>query len=288
MSTKHIDKGRALEQAVKFIQEAILESSPEVAGKNFTIETNVREKFSGVTHEIDVLVRTNLKSDYEATWLFECKNWAVAVDKDVVTVLADKVETWNASKGFLVAKNITSGAEAQLRKHPRLGFIRCSEDFSGPLISVELTHIVTDPLPFTIKIHFRDRLSTSELPPLDYSKMPCRRFGQPADFLQLIQDEVDKVTRKDLADRNNQYKHIGTHWGHPHALLDFQDRELELNGFTVDSIELPLVYFVIHARAKICSKFELEGKGRFISFEFPEPGPDGKKLEFQFIQKIRS
>ena len=286
MSTKYIDKGRELEQAVKFIQEAILESSPEVVGKNFTIETNVREKFSGVTHEIDVLVRTNLKSDNEAIWIFECKNWSEPVDKDVVTVLADKVEAWNANKGFLVAKRITSGAEAQLKKYPRLGFIRCSESFSGPLIDVQMTHIFTDSLPTTIKIHFRDRLSMSELPPLDYSKIPCRRFGQPVDFLQFIQSEVEKVTRKDLSERNNQYKHIGTHWGHPHVLLDFQDRELELNGFAVDGIELPLFYFVINARAKICSKFELEGKGRFISFESPASDLDGKKIEFQFIQKL--
>ena len=286
MSIKHTEKGRALEQAVKFIQEVILESSPEMVGKNFTIETNVRQNFSGVTHEIDVLVRTNRKSDYEAIWIFECKNWTDPVDKDVVTVLADKVDAWNANKGFLVAKRITSGAEAQLKKYPRLGFIRCSESFSGPLTDVQLTHIFTDSLPTTIKIHFRDRLSNSELPPLDYSKTPCRRFGQPADFLQFIQSEVEKVTRKDLAERNNQYKHIGTHWGHPHVLLDFQYGELELNGFAVDSIELPLFYFVINARAIISSKFELEGKGRFISFESSESDLDGKKIEFQFIQKL--
>lgn len=286
MSVTQHAKGRALEQAVKVIQEAILKSSPDVSGKNFTIETNVRENFSGVTHEIDVLVRTNHKSDYEAIWLFECKNWSEPVDKDVVTVLADKVEAWNASKGFLVAKRITSGAEAQLKKYPRLSHIRCSEDFSGPLVGVELMHIVTDALPLTVKIHFRDRLSTSELPPLDYSKMPCRRFGQPADFLRFIQCEVEKVTRKDLADRNNQYQHIGTHWGHPHVILDFQDRELELNGFVVDSIELPLFYFVINTRTKIRSKFELEGKGRFISFESTTTDLEGNKIEFQFIQRL--
>lgn len=286
MSTKHTEKGRALEQAVKFIQEAILEASPEVVGKNFTIETNVLEKFSGVSHEIDVLVRTNLKSDYEAIWLFECKNWAEPVDKDVVTVLADKVEAWNASKGFLVANRITSGAEAQLKKYPRLSFIRCSENFSGPLVDVQLVHTYTDSLPIVVKIHFQERLSSSDLPPLDYSHAPCRWYGHAVDFVKFIENEVEKLTRKDLRERAGQYNHLGTHWSHKHVVLEMAYREFELNGFAVDSIELSLFYFVTTARAKICSKFELEGKGRFISFESPIPDQDGKKYEFQFIQKL--
>src|SRR6267378_3078879 len=114
MSTEHIDKGRALEQAVKFIQETILESSPNLKGSDFTIENNVRDTSSGVLHEIDVLVITQPNTDYEAKIIFECKNWSKPVDKNEITILADKVEALQATKGFIVAKSLTSHAQAQL------------------------------------------------------------------------------------------------------------------------------------------------------------------------------
>jgi len=151
---------------------------------------------------------------------------------------------------------------------------------------VQLKHTYTDSLPIVVKIHFRDRLSSSDLPPLDYSQAPCRWFGHAVDFVKFVENEVEKLMRKDLQERTGQYNHLGSHWGHQHVILDMEYRELELNGFAVDSLELPLFYFVTTARAKICSKFELEGKGRFISFESPESDQDGKKIEFQFIQKL--
>lgn len=286
MASESNAKGRKLEQAVKSILEVILDSAPEVKGKDCTIETNVLDRSSGVHHEIDVLVTTNSNSDFETKWIFECKNWSQPVDKDVVTVLADKVEALRASKGFLVAHSLTRGAEAQLQKKERLKFIRCQENFSGPLVDVQLTHTYTDSLPIVGKIHFRDRFCSSDLPPLDYSQPSCRWFGHAVDFAKFIENEVGKLMKQDLLDRAGQYNHLGTHWGYQHVILDMEYRELELNGFAVDSLELPLFYFVTTARAKIHSKFELEGKGRFISFESPEHDKDGEKLEFQFIQKF--
>jgi hypothetical protein len=40
MSAKNVKKGRQLERAVKFIQEAILDSAPQLEGSKFSIETN--------------------------------------------------------------------------------------------------------------------------------------------------------------------------------------------------------------------------------------------------------
>jgi hypothetical protein len=116
MEKSNIDKGRALEQAVKFITETILSSTPELKGTSCSIETKVRDNSSGVLHEIDVLVKTHLNSDYEATWIFERKNWPKPVDKNEIIILAEKVEALQASRGFIVAKSLTTEAQAQIEK----------------------------------------------------------------------------------------------------------------------------------------------------------------------------
>ena len=65
--------GKELERLVRFIQETILKSDPKLKGVGFTLESNKIIEISGVRHEIDVLVKTMPDSQYECTWIFECK-----------------------------------------------------------------------------------------------------------------------------------------------------------------------------------------------------------------------
>jgi len=284
---EHIAKGRALEQAVKFIQETILESSPELRGTSFSIENNVRDRSSGVLHEIDVLVKTHLRTDYEATWIFECKNWSEPVGKNEVIVLAEKVEALRASKGFLVAKSITSEAKAQLELKKRLSFIRCSEDFLSPLISAEIIHTVADPFPVSLQIKYRgESLPPPNLPSPDVAQLDCLLDGKPTNFLSYIQSHIDDMIRKDMKNNKRRYDHCGTHWGQTWVQMCFWERELVVGGIEVEFIIIPHFFFVKTARSKILSKFELEGRGRVYSFEPIEDYEDGQKLEIQMMQRL--
>src|SRR3989442_16023228 len=137
---ENLEKGRALERAVRFIQETILKSNPKMSGIEFSIETN--KTLTGVHHEIDVLVKTLPNSLCEATWIFECKNWKEPVGKNEVIVLAEKVDVLRANRGFLVAKRLTKDAEEQIKRDGRLSFIECTDDFLSPLNSLELIHAV--------------------------------------------------------------------------------------------------------------------------------------------------
>jgi hypothetical protein len=286
MSTEHIEKGRALEQAVKFIQETILKSSPELTGTTFTIETNVRDTSSGVLHEIDVLVKTHLKTDYEATWIFECKNWSKPVDKNEVIILAEKVEALHASRGYLVAKSLTAEAQAQIGLKKRLEFICCTEDFLSPMNSAEIIHRVTEPLPITIQIKDRNSPPSPDLQCLDWKKMDCRLNGQPNDFLAYIKPHIDDMIRDDEGENRAKYLNAGTHWGQVAAQISFSPGELMLGQIDVEYIVIPLRFFVETRRKKILSKFELAGRGRAYSFEPIEDFIDGKKLEIHMVQKL--
>jgi hypothetical protein len=133
MSNKNKEKGNALEKAVKLIQETILKSDPKFAGTEFTIETNVVKIISGVRHEMDVLVKTHPSSQYEATWIFECKNWNEPVGKNEVIIFSEKIKVLGASRGFLVAKNLTKDAEAQVKLDNRLEVIPFTDAVSPQL-----------------------------------------------------------------------------------------------------------------------------------------------------------
>jgi len=63
MPAENPKKGRTLERAVRFIQEAILKSDSKLKGAKFTIESNKILTISGVRHEIDVFVKTLPGSD---------------------------------------------------------------------------------------------------------------------------------------------------------------------------------------------------------------------------------
>lgn len=287
MPTKHIAKGRDLEQAVKFIQETILESSPNLKGTEFTIDTNVRDRSSGVLHEIDVLVKAHLNTDYEATWIFECKNWSKPVGKNAVIVLAAKVEALRASRGFLVAKSITSEAKAQLDQTKRLEFIRCSDDFLSPLISARLIHTVADPLPIVLQIKYcGDSLPPPTLPSMNEKQMDCLLNGEPTNFLSYLQPHIDDLVREDMKKNMMKYNHEGAHWGQTSVQMCFWERELVIGGIGVEYITIPLFFFVKTSHSNIRSKFELEGQGRVYLFEPIEDLYGGRNLEIHMLQKL--
>jgi hypothetical protein len=255
-------------------------------GTDFTIETNVRDTSSGVLHEIDVLVKTHLKSDYEATWIFECKNWPKPVDKNQVIVFAEKVEALRANRGFIVAKELTKEALAQLKQKKRLEFIRCSEDFFSPITSMEIIYTTTELLPIVLQIKDRNFPPSPEPQKLDWKTLECRLNGQPIDFLSYIKPNIDDLIRNDGKNNHARYNNTGTHWGEITVQMSFSKGELMIGSMDVEYIVVPLKFFVETRRKKLLSKFELEGRGRAYSFEPIEDFENGKKLEIHVVQKL--
>ncbi len=277
-------KGRALEQAVKFIQETILESSPNLKGSDFTIETNVRDTSSGVLHEIDVLVTTQPNTDYETKIIFECKNWSKPVDKNEITILADKVEALQATKGFIVAKSLTSHAQAQLEQKKRLEFIRCSENFLSPITNIEIIYSATELLPIVLQI--KDRNVPPNTQSLDLNKVDCWLNGQTSDLAAYVNQQVKELIRDNAKDNRVQYMNCGTHWGQASMQMSFSKGELIIGQMDVEYILIPLQFFVEIRRKKLLSKFELEGRGRAYSFEPIENFENGQPLEIHMVQRL--
>jgi hypothetical protein len=121
------EKGRALERAVHAIEAVILESSPSLREKPFRIEMRKTLSVGGVHHEIDVFVTVEIAKGYDATFIFESKNWATPVGKNEIIVFAEKIDAAVAQTGYFIAKAFTKDAEAQAAKDPRIKLLISTE-----------------------------------------------------------------------------------------------------------------------------------------------------------------
>lgn len=285
MSANSSKKGRELEKAVGLIQDAILRSDPKLAGASFTIELNKIINVSGVHHEIDVFVKTLPDSPYESTWIFECKNWKDPVSKNEVLILAGKVNAISANRGFLVARRFTKDAEAQVSQDARLNLIPCTDDFLNP-VEARLIYTTHDLWPITISIKQRDIPASATPLELDWEKIVCRMNGESIDFRSYIGKEIDQLILEDQRENHARYVFESTHSGYRGLKIEFGKMELVINDIDVESIQIPVHFWVtVHIR-KIISKFELKDQGRFYSFEPIDEFMPGKRLEINMVQRI--
>lgn len=286
MENTSLGKGNALESAVKLIIEAGLEADPKVKGNKFTIETKVRDTSSGVLHEIDVLVKTLPNSEYEAKFIFECKNWEAPVDKNEVLILAKKVDALRANRGFLVAKSLSEYARRQIDLEPRVTYIRCSNDFMMPFISMELLHTDQQVLPPTISLTWRAPTDSSPTK-LDPHSVICLLNGRPTNFLRFIDAQLDKIVAETRKKHHVQLSKEGTHWIQTNEEIHFSENELVIDGLDVAIIVIPFRSFVKCQRRKIISKFELEGRGQVFTFEPIDIGDPQGPLEIQMVRRFK-
>jgi hypothetical protein len=117
------EKGLGLELAVHAIENMILASSPALREKVFTIEPRKKVNVDGVHHEIDIFVSVEVAKGYTAVFIFECKNWEAAVNKNEIIVFSEKIKEVGAQQGYFVAKSFTKDAE---RRHVRTPGSLCS------------------------------------------------------------------------------------------------------------------------------------------------------------------
>jgi hypothetical protein len=120
-------KGNALEAAVHAIESVILETSPSLNEKTFSIESKKIIVVAGVRHEIDLHVTVDLGSGYSSIFIFECKNWEDAVGKNEIIVFTEKIAVCRAQHGYFVAKSFTADARAQAAKDNRMVLLEAAQ-----------------------------------------------------------------------------------------------------------------------------------------------------------------
>jgi len=123
-------KGIHLEDAVRLIEQTILNSKPGLKDFPFSIETRKIFVADGVRHEIDVYVEIDLGHGYKSLFIFECKNWEDPVGKNELIIFSEKLKITNAQKGYFAANKLTKDAANQAAKDERIELLQIAADNS--------------------------------------------------------------------------------------------------------------------------------------------------------------
>ena len=257
-------KGRQMEDAVHAIEQVILQSSPTLHDKSFTIEARKRINSDGVHHEIDIFVTVEIAKAYLSTFIFECKNWEDAVGKNEVIIFSAKIADTGAQRGFFVAKSFTKDAEAQAQKDPRITLLTATEHDPATTIMPESFHL-TAPASLRPTVTFRVAGSSGKnLTPLDVHGRRARINGQEV----LLTDYLDAWIKELYEDR---LLHFWT-WRLPggvHPMTTSGERSFSPGEFTIDDQEMELVQIDLDSGVRVIYPtvlfhYEVSTRGRVI------------------------
>jgi hypothetical protein len=272
--------GEQLEKAVRVVEEAIIATDPNLRERSFTLDLRKRVVIEGVQHEIDVWVTLGASHDYDAIFIFECKDWKRPVSKKEVIVLAEKVRAVSAQRGFLVARNFTKSAYAQSLQDNRIQLVQLSD----PPTFDRIEWIVFTRGEPNCSVEFLSKKGRW-WPPSPYQTLLAVLNGQPLkirNYLNLWLTEIlENLTKEFQAENKSSV-------GVSHTLKARSERgfsELRLGGTKIVKMILRVELRVANVRPTIVSKYEIASRGRFWAFSPVEVTP-GQFLEISIAKPI--
>jgi hypothetical protein len=125
------EKGLALEGAVESIEKMIHEVRG-IPPEYINIENRKVINHEGVRHEIDLYVTVKFGDGYDATYIFEAKNWKDPVGKSQIIEFIEKMRVTASQAGFFYAPSFTSCAEAQSKLYPNVHLVQVAVETECP------------------------------------------------------------------------------------------------------------------------------------------------------------
>jgi restriction endonuclease len=266
--TTPLQKGNALESAVLAIEQLILRTSPNVKEKTYRIESKKIINAVGVHHEIDLFVTFAVGSGYDSVYIFECKNWKEAVGKNEIIVFAEKIAAAGAQRGFFVAKSFTADASAQADKESRMELIVASEhDASSTVLpfGYQTTHMT----PTNVGLHFRKYgvVGRTEAIKIDFPTAIVLLNGTLLNMLDYINDWATEAMNESMLTFPSGTLVDGVYPRECLSKRTFSDGAFVLNGTSIGEAEITVRFDIQLVRPAVKSHFEINGRGRVISFE---------------------
>jgi len=264
------EKGRALEDAVERIENAILRERPELAAGVITIESRKRVKIAGVTHEFDLLVTVDLGAGYRTIFVFECKNLIEKVDKNAIAILSMKVDAIGAQRGFFVARGFTKDARAQAKKDQRLVLLRATE-LSNDITPVPIKVVFAIPGDTRGNMSFRAR-HRGDLGEhgLDVSEGTAILHGEIVAVNELSTRWIQELHTVHSKKYTRLSRREGDHLVRTRRRLMFEPGELLVNGIDVAAVDLDIKATLHVRKPAVRSYFAVEGRGRTWTFDSGE------------------
>jgi Restriction endonuclease len=249
---------------VHAIEAVILESSPALREKPFTIETRKRINVGGVHHEIDIFVTVEVAKGYTATFIFECKNWESSVGKNEIIIFSEKIDAVSAQRGYFVAKSFTKDAEAQKQKDPRITLLTATEHNPVTTITPEFFHI-TAPATVEPSITFRVAGSSGkQMMPLMVHGTTVRLYGKEVLLKGYLGAWVKELYMERLLGFATAYLADGVYPMTGSAERSFSGGECVINDQDMEHVRLDAEFGVQIIRPAVVSHYEVSTRGRVI------------------------
>lgn len=260
-TTKQI--GGRLEDAVRELEKWLIEKYNIPGEADIAIEPNYTyELDGGAKREVDLYIKVKHGEHFEATYIYECKNWKRPVKPEQVAYFQRKVEELGATKGFIIGKSFTKGCYAEEQKDKRLELVKATElnIDPGQLANVDLHYFVTEPkavIAFVgvngvIKPVSPDNLFADE----DGSIIGLKEFGERLFGVEkAIKDEVEKILK---------HRQEGVI---PVDLRNFVD--LAPGDFIFEDVEIRKILVAVQfeyyfTTGRFISHFDIEKRGRIL------------------------
>ena len=259
------EKGDALENAVAAIEEVILPSSAGMPGKPI-VEKKKIITVNGVHHEIDVYVTADLAPGYKPIFIFECKNWKEAVGKNEIIIFSEKIDASHATSGCFVAKSFTTDAVNQAKTDPRITLLLAAEydPVSGPEVFQLFTR---SPEMITLDVTMFKRGSMGLDPkPVSLQTAQLECFGQPVIPIAQLSLWAMQVCENDLMAFFDDPVPAGIYYRVVDGNLHFNVGMVHLNNEEVERLAFHVEYKVTVTPAPVVSHFEVQSRGRCITF----------------------
>jgi hypothetical protein len=276
-------KGDVLEAAVLAIEELILRASPNVKEKTYLIESKKLVSVGGVRHEIDLVVTFELGPSYNPVYIFECKNWKDAVGKNEIIVFAEKIAAVGAQRGFFVAKSFTADSVAQANKEARMELVVATEHDPATGI-LPFKYQTTFTKPTHINAHFRkwgSPIVATVTVKIDFATAITTMNGTPLNLLDYMNTWITEATQESMKTFSTATLVDGKYQRECESERTFPEGVFVVNDFTIQSAKINVQFEIYLVRPAVKSHFEINGRGRVISFE-PHTVGDVTMNEVQF------
>ncbi len=273
-SSNALEKGNALEEAVRLIEETILRTNPGTKGATITIEPKKIVTVDDVKHEIDIFITIDHGKGYKSIFIFECKNWEDAVGKNEIVNFTEKIKVVQATKGFFIAKSFTQYAVAQAKLDRRIELLEASTELDILPPFLENFHYVRDTFKdtnFHIKMRVQDPSVLHGLTIKGDTKMKFR--GQDISFEEFSQQIGTNVKEEVMNHEPTGTFSNGVYQYDRNKTFTFQPGELLVGEFECAEVDAHVSWESMVIRPRIVSQFDIKERGRVITFEsdqFPE------------------
>lgn len=268
-------KGDALEEAVRWLEQTILEQSPGTKDTAITIESKKIVIIDGVKHEIDLFITLNPGSSYKSVFIFECKNWEEAVGKNEIIVFSEKIDAVQAQKGYFIATRFGEYAIAQAKKDRRIELREASTEVDTLPSFIANFHILHT-TPLNINLHFKVIPAANKnlvnLPITKAVKVRWKNEELPYDdfarrIYTIIKDEtMNHEPTANFSEGSYSYERTQT--------FSFSPNELFMNELECREIDAHVIWEALIIRPLIVSKFDIKERGKVITLE-SDKFPDG-------------